>query len=210
MRRTFTLIELLVVIAIIAVLVAILLPALQSAREQALRTVCAGHWHQVGIYFEMYRQDNAGKMPDTCHDAYNLFAINSWSGGEMCGFGRLRPYIPKTGGWADGHYGWLDYMDGSEGNMMRRGPFSCPTSTYRTSLPNFANIWYLLPITAEDAVDRWRPETTWPWPPANLGPPSDIAVGICELNQHNPFARQGDGVPANLTDPPRTLQDSLP
>ena len=55
--RAFTLIELLVVVAIIALLVAILLPSLKLAREQAKRTVCASHMKQMAIAFHMYQYD---------------------------------------------------------------------------------------------------------------------------------------------------------
>ena len=62
-RLAFTLIELLVVIAIIALLVALLLPALASAREQGWKTACLSNLRQIGIAINTYAGDNNGRIP---------------------------------------------------------------------------------------------------------------------------------------------------
>ena len=62
-RQAFTLIELLVVIAIIGILAAMLLPALNKAREKGRMAVCISNLHQITIAIHLYTDDNNGYMP---------------------------------------------------------------------------------------------------------------------------------------------------
>ncbi len=84
----FTLIELLVVVAIIAVLIAILLPALQSARAKAVQLQCMAKLRNVGQNLSFYANDNADFLPDAF----------CWIGGFKSWASQMRNYInPRSG-----------------------------------------------------------------------------------------------------------------
>src|SRR5262245_16988645 len=85
-RRTracgaFTLVELLVVIAIIGVLVALLLPAVQAAREAARRTQCENNIKQLSVALQTY------------HDTYHKLPPARWNGAYNSWFALMMPFL---------------------------------------------------------------------------------------------------------------------
>ncbi|QDU61138.1 Type II secretion system protein G precursor [Planctomycetes bacterium Pan216] len=91
-RLGFTLVELLVVIAIIGVLVALLLPAVQSAREAARRAQCQNHLKQLGVAIHNYH-DNHGQFPPTIHTVRRFNTSDPDHKGSW--MVRLLPYIDR-------------------------------------------------------------------------------------------------------------------
>lgn len=85
-HRAFTLIELLVVIAIIAILAAMLFPALGRAKQRAWSTACLSNMKQIGIASRMYADDNADALPRSAHQGASWVAT-------------LQPYCAGTNLW---------------------------------------------------------------------------------------------------------------
>ncbi len=94
-RKGFTLIELLVVIAIIAILVALLLPAVQQAREAARRTQCKNNLKQIGLALHNYLDVNNGFPPSFISDI-TTGGVNQTNGGEWSAQARLLPYLEQA------------------------------------------------------------------------------------------------------------------
>jgi prepilin-type N-terminal cleavage/methylation domain-containing protein len=143
--RAFTLIELLVVIAIIAILAAMLLPALASAKEKARRTACSSNLKQWGYAQTMYLDDNQGIYPSTDIPAQSPYTPISYDAkrplwiditiiqatdqsvgtnyGQSAWFNVLPPYIQSKPLW---EYALLP--DAESAYATGANIYACPTS----------------------------------------------------------------------------------
>jgi len=170
----FTLVELLVVIAIIAILAALLLPALSTAKERGMRACCISNLRQIGVSMMLYSEDFTDKILPT--DGYMPHDIWHYKVANL-GYLLTEKYLPMPpsrnhvfycpsleahGGMKPGTYGFIHESDAAEPAGNRRGfeGFGIPgrlvniSYDYRISLPAAysSNVKVVTPITKMTAA----------------------------------------------------------
>lgn len=148
-RTRFSLVELLVVAAVIAMLTALLLPALGKARETAKRITCVNSEKQLGLALGMYTNDHADWYPHFIAPATGNHCLNWWCY-WFVRYDYLRPgrYLASWGNWN----GTLNWMDTSSHCPSRvPGPNCDELSDYVIQSFNFTYGGGYLGATADNA-----------------------------------------------------------
>ncbi len=157
-KNGFTLIELLVVIAIIALLMAVLMPALAKVREQAKTVVCLSNLRQWGVVFQMYTGDHGGSF-QTGKDLEG----QRW-------FDKTGMEYPNSAGWwwritLKPYFQDIDLLVCPATKVGARQPYTA----FKMDVP-------------KGETDSWTPEDYWVWSYAQNGwcmnPPLDATVNI--------------------------------
>ncbi len=166
-RRAFTLIELLVVIAIIAILIGLLVPAVQKVREAAARIKCGNNLHQLGIAAQNYQATN-GILPPGMLESPSPYNISGqWGADQEVGvLAFLLPYVEQDNVYQQMLSGVpADYLSPSKSGTQNGGsygPWWTLGSTWAAAQAQINT--FLCP--ADDAMNR-------PYPMIILYPSSD-------------------------------------
>ncbi len=176
LRRGFTLVELLVVIAIIGVLVALLLPAVQSARESARRMQCANNLRQIGLGVHNYIDTNG-------HFPYNYLPTSgpapNWNDNSnfqhWSWMSRILPFIEQQNLYNNLNVGVNTLRQSQQYVSTQIKTFLCPTDDYSKRGPrldghNLGNPPLSIPLPLGQTNYRGVSGQNWQWGDARWNP----------------------------------------
>ncbi|MEX0677116.1 MAG: DUF1559 domain-containing protein [Pirellulales bacterium] len=151
-RRAFTLVELLVVIAIVGVLVALLLPAVQAARESARRSQCQNNLKQIGLAVQNF-EDSKGQFPPSFEIAPGT--VLSGNNGSWSIHGRILPYMEESAAYdlVNLDIAW-DAQVGTGVPTMRVSFYQCPSEMNDTVRTKSGDP-YTYPLTYGFNLGTW-------------------------------------------------------
>jgi len=153
LRRGFTLIELLVVIGIIAILIALLLPAVQQAREASRRTQCKNNLKQIGLALHNYLDSHTFFPPSFCID---IGVALSGNNGSWSIQGRILPYLEQGNLYelVDLQKSW-DSQLATGVPQLRIPTYICPTEIHDQVRLNGGNP-YIYPLNYVFNFGSWK------------------------------------------------------